>query len=70
MPSSLEALFIKARRERSKWDDQTLVGRIAVHEIDPLPGNLDAVIAPHQAMKAGTAEQSLRLSPVFQQLQF
>src|SRR5260370_15910213 len=43
---------------------------VAVHEIDALPGNLDAIYAADQTMEAGAAEAALRLASIFQQLEF
>jgi hypothetical protein len=50
--------------------NQPFVGGIAVHEVDTLPSNLDAIVASNETMKTRAAENPLGLSSVFQQLPF
>src|SRR5262249_32155002 len=51
---------------RSKRHHQSFERSVAIHEIDPLPGDLNAIGPPHQAMEAGAAEHPLRLPAIFQ----
>src|SRR5262247_508367 len=59
----------KRWRRISKRHDQPFERSVAIHEVDPLPSNLNAIAPPHEAMQARTAEDALHLSAVFQQLE-
>src|SRR5262245_20677578 len=59
----------KRWRKISKRHDQPFEWSIAIHEEDPLPSNLDAIAPTDEVMQARAAEDALRLSAVFQQLE-
>src|SRR6516162_9314615 len=54
----------------SKRHRQPLMRSIAVHEINPLPGNRNAACRANKAMQRSAAEYPLRFPPVFQKLKF
>src|SRR5262245_14745924 len=57
-------------RTNSKRHHQPFVRSVAIHQVDPLPGNCDACIASHKTMQQGAAEDALALAAIFQQLEF
>src|SRR5262245_31979393 len=59
----------KRWRKTSKRYDQPFERSVAIHEVDPLPSNLNAIAPTYEVMQARAAEDALRLSAVFQQLE-
>src|ERR1700729_1076139 len=54
----------------SKRNGDAVERRVAIDEVDALPGDHDAGAGPHQAVQRGAAEDALLLAPVFDHQEF
>jgi hypothetical protein len=69
----MDSGFAAARRPgmtESKRNRDAVERRVAIDEVDALPGDHDAAVVLHQAVKGGAAEQPLLLAAVFDHHEF
>ena len=56
--------------DASKRNRDAIQRRVAIDEVDALPGDHDAAVGLHQAMQRGAAEQALLLAAIFDHHEF
>ena len=58
------------RLQFSKRNSDAVERRVAIDEVDALPGDHDAAVRLHQPVQRGAAEDALLLAPVFDHHEF
>jgi len=64
------AAVLALARLRSKRDDNPIQRRVAIDEVDTLPGNTHRAVDLHESMQARAAEQALIVAAVLQHDEF